>query len=146
VIDGVHTPALWSGTAVGMTFTDCLRNPYVDPNDDASEDESYDPAKENGNDEDNEPLLEYDDANNTGGDNDADDIPIEGVTMENNVNEAPALNENMNENNDDDDDANADENTDKNEAHNGNDANCKRHGWQIWQTKWQAQLTDQTST
>ncbi len=81
VIERVHTLARRSGAAVGMQFTDRSGTPYAD--DDDSDDESYDPDDDPDDDDDDgddEPL--------------ADEIPIEGVDL-NNENGPNEFNETM---------------------------------------------------
>jgi hypothetical protein len=129
VIDWVHTLAHRSGAAWGITFADCSGLPFVDPNDDDSNDESYAPDDEFDPDEDRDPggennptddktILEYDAEH--------DDAPIVGVNMDETNEYTDADDDGGDENMDktDTDDANADNNTD---AGNAND-NDNRNG------------------
>jgi hypothetical protein len=59
VIDHVHTLARRSGADIGITFADRLGNVLIDPDDDDSDDESYNPDDDTPHPDDNE-FLEGD--------------------------------------------------------------------------------------
>ncbi len=83
IIERVHTLARRGGDARDLAFTDCSGIPYVDPDDDDSDDESYNPDDD---------LY----VSNNDEDYDADDAPIVGVDHANNE-DAEANNEENNE-------------------------------------------------
>jgi hypothetical protein len=78
VLNWIHTLARRSSATRGLTFTDRLGVPFMDPGDEGSEDESYSPDDDHDDDDDDGESNDGD-CNEANIPNQEVDIPIEGV-------------------------------------------------------------------